>query len=172
MMPSFALRLAFACFFAACGTLAGRVVVAKPNVVVILSDDQGWGDLSLNGNKNLSTPNIDSLAKDGAQFDQFFVCPVCSPTRAEFLTGPQQGERFAVPVGTEAVVVGRSTSVGFDDPSVSRRHVEMIRGPSALTVEDLGSTNGTMVNGSAIVAAAPVGRGDRVQVGDVVMELV
>jgi len=60
---------------------------SKPNVVVFLSDDQGWGDLSLNGNTNLDTPNIDSLAADGAQFDRFFVCPVCSPTRAEFLTG-------------------------------------------------------------------------------------
>ena len=59
----------------------------QPNIIVILTDDQGWGDLSLNGNKNLSTPNIDSLARDGASFDRFFVCPVCSPTRAEFLTG-------------------------------------------------------------------------------------
>jgi arylsulfatase A-like enzyme len=59
----------------------------RPNVVVILTDDQGWGDLSVNGNRNLSTPNIDSLARDGAMFDRFFVCPVCSPTRAEFLTG-------------------------------------------------------------------------------------
>lgn len=58
-----------------------------PNVIVILSDDQGWGDLSCNGNKNLSTPHIDSLAKQGARFEQFYVCPVCSPTRAEFLTG-------------------------------------------------------------------------------------
>ena len=60
---------------------------ASPNVVVILTDDQGWGDLSLHGNTNLDTPNIDKLAADGAQFDRFFVCPVCSPTRAEFLTG-------------------------------------------------------------------------------------
>src|SRR6476620_1865150 len=59
----------------------------KPNVVVFLSDDQGWGDLSIHGNTNLSTPNIDSLAKNGALFQRFFVCPVCSPTRAEFLTG-------------------------------------------------------------------------------------
>ncbi len=59
----------------------------KPNIVVVLTDDQGWGDLSLNGNTNLSTPNIDSLARDGASFDRFYVCPVCSPTRAEFLTG-------------------------------------------------------------------------------------
>jgi arylsulfatase A-like enzyme len=59
----------------------------RPNVVVILTDDQGWGDLSLNGNTNLATPSIDTLARDGASFDRFYVCPVCSPTRAEFLTG-------------------------------------------------------------------------------------
>jgi arylsulfatase A-like enzyme len=60
---------------------------AQPNVVVFLTDDQGWGDLSMNGNTNLSTPNVDSLAREGASFDRFYVCPVCSPTRAEFLTG-------------------------------------------------------------------------------------
>ncbi len=68
----------------------------RPNVLVILADDQGWGDLSLNGNTNVSTPNIDSLARDGASFDRFYVCPVCSPTRAEFLTGryhPRSGVR-------------------------------------------------------------------------------
>ncbi len=58
-----------------------------PNVVVILTDDQGWGDLSLHGNTNLETPHLDSLALEGAQFERFYVCPVCSPTRAEFLTG-------------------------------------------------------------------------------------
>lgn len=63
------------------------VYARQPNVVVILTDDQGWGDLSLHGNTNLNTPNIDGLAKSGAQFDRFYVCPVCSPTRAEFLTG-------------------------------------------------------------------------------------
>ncbi|MGB7323780.1 MAG: arylsulfatase [Rubripirellula sp.] len=60
---------------------------SRPNVVVILTDDQGWGDLSLNGNPNLSTPNIDSLARDGAEVKNYYVCAVCSPTRAEFLTG-------------------------------------------------------------------------------------
>jgi arylsulfatase A-like enzyme len=60
---------------------------AGPNVLVILTDDQGWGDLSGSGNTNLETPNIDRLAVEGASFDRFYVCPVCSPTRAEFLTG-------------------------------------------------------------------------------------
>jgi len=60
---------------------------APPNVVVLLADDSGWGDYSINGNMNLKTPNIDSLAKAGASFDRFFVCALCAPTRAEFLTG-------------------------------------------------------------------------------------
>lgn len=59
----------------------------KPNIIIIMSDDQGWGDLSLTGNKNLYTPHIDLLAAKGAQFSHFYVSPVCSPTRAEFLTG-------------------------------------------------------------------------------------
>ena len=59
----------------------------SPNVLVFLSDDQGWGDLSSSGNGDLATPSIDSLARDGASFERFFVCAVCSPTRAEFLTG-------------------------------------------------------------------------------------
>jgi arylsulfatase A-like enzyme len=67
--------------------LSAASKAAPPNIVVVLTDDQGWGDLSVNGNKNLSTPNIDQLARDGASFDRFYVCPVCSPTRAEFLTG-------------------------------------------------------------------------------------
>jgi arylsulfatase A-like enzyme len=73
--------------------IVGTVVAAepeqprRPNVVVFLSDDQGWGDLSIHGNTDLATPHVDSLAKNGAMFTHFYVQPVCSPTRAEFLTG-------------------------------------------------------------------------------------
>jgi arylsulfatase A-like enzyme len=59
----------------------------RPNIVLILTDDQGWGDLSLTGNVNLSTPNIDRLAGQGALLESFFVQPICAPTRAELLTG-------------------------------------------------------------------------------------
>ncbi len=58
-----------------------------PNVILILTDDQGWGDLSITGNSNIQTPNIDRLAETGVIFEHFFVSPVCSPTRAELLTG-------------------------------------------------------------------------------------
>ena len=50
-----------------------RAMDRPPNILVILSDDQGWGDLSLNGNTNLATLRIDSLASDGAMFQHFFV---------------------------------------------------------------------------------------------------
>lgn len=73
----------------------------RPNIVVILTDDQGWGDLSFNGNTNLSTPNIDSLGRDGASFDRFFVCALCAPTRAEFLTG-----RYHARGGVRGVSIG------------------------------------------------------------------
>ena len=68
-------------------SLAAISTATPPNVVVILTDDQGWGDLSLHGNPDISTPNIDSIARDGAEVSNFYVCAVCSPTRAEFLTG-------------------------------------------------------------------------------------
>jgi arylsulfatase A-like enzyme len=63
------------------------VVPEHPNVIIILTDDQGWGDLSVHGNTNISTPNIDELSASGASLDNFYVCAVCSPTRAELLTG-------------------------------------------------------------------------------------
>lgn len=70
-----------------CNSLIGDKQADHPNVILILTDDQGWGDLSLNGNTELNTPNIDNLAHNGAIFDRFYVSPVCSPTRAEILTG-------------------------------------------------------------------------------------
>jgi arylsulfatase A-like enzyme len=96
---------------AADGAGANGGAARKPNVVVILSDDQGWGDLSLNGNTNLSTPNIDSLARDGAQFERFYVSPVCSPTRAEFLTGRYhvRGGVFSTSTGGERLDLDERT---------------------------------------------------------------
>ncbi|MCB0686108.1 MAG: arylsulfatase [Saprospiraceae bacterium] len=75
------------CFWSCQVKQKERELSHTPNIVMILSDDQGWGDLSISGNSNLQTPNIDMIAKNGAIFDRFYVCPVCSPTRAEMLTG-------------------------------------------------------------------------------------
>jgi arylsulfatase A len=58
-----------------------------PNVVLIMTDDQGWGDVCSHGNDKIDTPTIDQLAASGARFDRFFVSPMCGPTRASLLTG-------------------------------------------------------------------------------------
>ena len=59
----------------------------KPNVIVILADDLGYGDLSCYGADDIATPNIDGMAAEGAKFNSFYVSPVCSPTRAALMTG-------------------------------------------------------------------------------------
>lgn len=66
---------------------AGTNSTRKPNVLLILTDDQGWGDVTSHGNDIIDTPVMDSLAASGARFDRFFVSPVCAPTRASLLTG-------------------------------------------------------------------------------------
>ncbi|MBW8038610.1 MAG: sulfatase-like hydrolase/transferase [Planctomycetes bacterium] len=72
----------------------------KPNIVLILADDLGYGDLSSYGAKDLKTPHIDNLVAKGMRFDNFYAnCPVCSPTRASLLTG-----RYPDLVGVPGVI--------------------------------------------------------------------
>jgi arylsulfatase len=59
----------------------------KPNVLLIVTDDQGYGDFGFTGNPHVKTPTIDALAKKSVRFDNFYVSPVCSPTRASLMTG-------------------------------------------------------------------------------------
>ncbi|MEN9573367.1 MAG: Arylsulfatase [Verrucomicrobiota bacterium] len=86
----------FAVFLIALAPLNAAESQKRPNVLIFLADDSGWGDYSFNGNTNLRTPHIDSLARNGAVLDRFYVCSVCAPTRAEMLTGryhPRGGVR-------------------------------------------------------------------------------
>jgi arylsulfatase A-like enzyme len=102
------LSLLLVAFFAFSGDSRGAV---RPNVVVFLADDQGWGDLGVSGNTNLRTPNIDGIGVAGAVFEHFFVCPVCSPTRAEFLTGRYhpRGGVFSTSTGGERLDLDERT---------------------------------------------------------------
>jgi len=60
----------------------------KPNVIMIMSDDQGWGDVGFNDNDAIITPNLDKMAQGGVKFDRFYAAsPLCSPTRGSCLTG-------------------------------------------------------------------------------------
>jgi arylsulfatase A-like enzyme len=91
------------------GWLPGQA--APPNVLVFIADDAGWGDYSIQGNRQVDTPHIDSIAKHGVRFERFYVCPVCSPTRAEFLTGryhPRCGV-YGVSTGQERMDLAEKT---------------------------------------------------------------
>lgn len=86
-----------------------------PNVVLIMADDQGWGDLSISGNTNIQTPHIDNLAETGVTFDRFYACAVCSPTRAELLTGRYhvRGGVYSTSSGGERLDPGETTIADF-----------------------------------------------------------
>jgi len=75
----------------------------RPNVVLIMTDDQGYGDLGVHGNPKLETPNIDRLANGSVELTSFYVSPVCSPTRASLLTG-----RYHYRTGVVDTYLGRS----------------------------------------------------------------
>src|SRR5215208_6126386 len=69
----------------------------KPDVVLIVMDDVGYGDYGAYGAPDIKTPNIDRLAKDGVRFTDFYAAPSCSPTRAALITGRYQ-QRVAIEV--------------------------------------------------------------------------
>jgi len=111
-------QLYLACFLplilsCSCSTAPGerKDHPKQPNVIMILADDQGWGDLSVNGNSNIQTPHIDRLSESGASFEHFFVCAVCSPTRAEMLTGRYhpRGGVYSTSAGGERLDLDETT---------------------------------------------------------------
>ena len=70
-----------------CGPSVAVENAMRPNIIFILSDDQGYGDVSANGNPVLKTPNLDRLHDEGVRFSDFHVSPTCSPTRSALITG-------------------------------------------------------------------------------------
>lgn len=81
----------------------------KPNVIVILTDDQGYGDLGCMGSIDLKTPNIDALAENGIRFSAMYsASPVCSPSRAALLTGRYPGN-----AGVRAILAGHRKASGL-----------------------------------------------------------
>src|SRR4029079_936564 len=67
---------------------AAELAASRPNILLVLIDDMGWGDFSCFGNKKVETTNIDRLASEGIRFEQFYVnSPICSPSRTAISTG-------------------------------------------------------------------------------------
>ncbi|MBQ1995548.1 MAG: sulfatase-like hydrolase/transferase, partial [Clostridia bacterium] len=81
----------------------------KPNVIIIMTDDQGYGDLSCMGAEDFVTPNIDALAENGIRFSSMYSgSPVCSPSRACLLTGRYPGN-----AGVRAILAGHRRASGL-----------------------------------------------------------
>jgi len=87
-----------------CGAADAAPARQHPNVLLILTDDQGYGDVRSHGNDKIDTPILDKLAEQGARFDRFYVSPVCAPTRASLLTG-----RYHLRTGVSWVTRGLET---------------------------------------------------------------
>src|SRR5262249_6902746 len=75
----------------------------RPNVLIVIADDQGFGDLGCHGNPVIRTPNLDAFARQAVWLKNFYVCPVCSPTRSGLLTG-----RYNYRTGIVDTALGRS----------------------------------------------------------------
>jgi arylsulfatase A-like enzyme len=94
-------------------TLAGLAIAApestRPNIVHIVADDLGWKDVGFNGCTDIKTPNLDALAAGGATLRQFYVQPMCTPTRACLMTG-----RYPYRYGLQTAVIPSVSSYGLD----------------------------------------------------------
>ena len=89
-MKAFYVLLSLIIIFCSCQ------IESPPNIILIMADDQGWGDVGYNGHPHLKTPNLDSMAKNGAIFNRFYSAgSVCSPTRASVMTG-RHPERMGI----------------------------------------------------------------------------
>jgi arylsulfatase A-like enzyme len=115
-----------------------RGAARKPNIVLIVADDLGYGELGVQGCKDVATPNIDSIARNGVRFTNGYVsCPVCSPTRAglntgryqqrfghEFNPGPALAaqDNFGLPL-TETTLANRLKSLGYATGMFGKWHL-------------------------------------------------
>lgn len=104
----------FVCFIAVLFSGCSNETRVQPNVILIQFDDLGYNDLGIHGNNVIKTPNIDDFARKSAQFTQFYVNPVCAPTRAALLTG-----RHYLRTGVSHVHGGRDF-VSLDETTIAQ----------------------------------------------------
>lgn len=92
-------------------TAGAAVTRPGPNVLLVISDDQGWFEVGVNGNPHIETPVMDRLAGEGVRFTHFYAAPVCSPTRAGLLTGRQFQRTGAIDtyLGRDTLCAGEIT---------------------------------------------------------------
>lgn len=98
------------CLLGCVAVLAGHSLLAaeRPNVVIVLTDDQGYGDLSSHGNPVLKTPNLDRLREQSIRLTDFHVAPMCTPTRGQLMTGCDCLRNGAMNVSSGRTLLRRS----------------------------------------------------------------
>ncbi|MAR10932.1 MAG: hypothetical protein CL681_13375 [Blastopirellula sp.] len=87
----------------------------RPNILLIMTDDQGWWDVGMRGNQTIDTPRIDRLASEGVDFTRFYAAPVCAPTRAGLMTG-----RYCLRTGLYNTRFG-GDSLGLQEVTIAER---------------------------------------------------
>lgn len=108
-----------------------------PNIVLVMSDDQGWGQTGYNNHPLLKTPNLDAMAANGLRFDRFYAGgPVCSPTRASVLTGRTHDRTGVYSHGyalrhQEKVLPKAMQAAGYSTGHFGKWHLNGLRGPGA-----------------------------------------
>ena len=99
----FLLFILLTALFTSCRSEIKRSEQKRPNIILLLADDQGYGDLGFTGNPVIETPNIDAMARESAIMENFYVSPVCAPTRASLMTG-----RYNYRTGVTDTYIGRA----------------------------------------------------------------
>jgi arylsulfatase A-like enzyme len=114
----------------------------RPNIVLVMADDQGWGQVGYNGHPTLKTPNLDAMAAAGIRFNRFYAAgPVCSPTRASVLTG-RTHNRTGVPSHGHNLCLQEKTlpqalkNAGYTTGHFGKWHLNGIRGPGVPVLGD------------------------------------
>ncbi len=115
------------------GVSASTAAAEKPNIILVMADDQGWGDMAYNGHPVLETPNFDAAAKAGLRFDRFYAAaPVCSPTRASVLTGRHPNRmgvfKWGYPIRPQEITVAEALkTAGYATAHFGKWHLGSVR---------------------------------------------
>ena len=127
----------FSLFFVATCLSCTCYAAKKPNFILAMADDQGWGEMGYQGHKALKTPNFDDMSKSGLRFDRFYAAaPVCSPTRASCLTGRHPNRmgvfKWGYPMRTGEITIAEALKkAGYATAHFGKWHLGSVRADSA-----------------------------------------
>lgn len=114
----------------------------RPNIILVMADDQGWGQTGYNGHPILKTPHLDAMAESGLRFNRFYAAaPVCSPTRAAVLTG-RTNQRTGVETHgyamhrQEKTIAQALAGIGYATAHFGKWHLNGLRGPGVPILKD------------------------------------